>query len=160
MVDISIIFHSQFVFDRLTIAKMQFCSYINCFSSSKDKLKFFAFPSDNRRSEWLTNSGNIECNSRSRLCEKHFCVDDIYPTQLKSVLRKSAIPFNYKNFENKCVVKCEREDESKTQSENSHDCVRNAHVVYLYEYESPPEPKEIKYSETATFMAASGQYSK
>lgn len=143
---------------------MQSCAYINCFSCSKDKLKFFAFPNDNRRSVWLKNSGNIDCNSRSRLCEKHFSPDDIFPTQLKSVLRKSAIPFNYKDCEHKYVVKYERadEDEPKTQSDNFHDCVvkcerededqnengydvENTHVVYLLE--APPEPTEIKYNQ-------------
>lgn len=127
---------------------MQTCAYANCFSSSKDKLKFFVFPSDNRRSQWLINSGITDCNTKSRLCEKHFSADDIYPTQLKSVLRKTAIPFNYKTCENKCIVKQERESEAEMLSENYFDCVGNKHVVYLFEPTAEPQKKKIKYNLT------------
>lgn len=84
------------------MSRIQICAYKGCFSSSVNKLKFFEFPNDERKSFWLKNSGNIDCNRKTKLCEKHFEVSDILPTT-KNTLKKTAVPFdcnlNKKNSE-------------------------------------------------------------
>lgn len=119
---------------------MEFCAYKNCFAKSGDNLKFFAFPSDSRKIEWLRNCGISDCSRRSRICEKHFNKDDIIPSTLKCILKKNAVPLV---FVDKCVpvqsnlIGGENDQTKKERKEL-------AEKVFLFE--SPPsEQKTEKY---------------
>lgn len=97
-------------------SNMQVCVFKNCKSTSKEKLKFFAFPSDARKAIWLENAGVSYCTSYSRVCEKHFNSSDI-KNKLGNYLIKGAVPIRYSD--NKIESGKNKNEKSETYLFNS-----------------------------------------
>lgn len=102
------------------------CSVKGCrsnYDSTSEKVSVFQFPADNEQKvEWLQN---IELNSKltnsSRVCIKHFELNDIEISNRRSLLKPLAAPVNSRSFEPTMDLKAKIKSEIKSEILEAYD---------------------------------------